>query len=924
VAQLADTEKSAELCFKKLGRDSPVPYRSGEISPTCLKARWAERWPSGLKTYYVFNGWKNGVTDFHSRRAHRTMAPVLKTGVWFVVLGDNMKMLDLNGEWELQYCNIGEGKAGAFSEDSSGWISATVPGDVHLDLMAAGKMEEPLYGLNAKKCEWVEEKEFWYRKIFYVSKDDLSADRIELCFDGLDTTAEIWLNGKKAGASNNMLAPCAFDAKGFLNDGKNILLVRLDCGLEAAKGKPLEKYLLPDDIPSRRIWIRKPQFTFGWDWAPRLLTCGIWRPARINFYKEFVLRNVYLRAKLAGKKAVVKAECEIENLGCEPVSAEIKAALKKKKTYSVNIRANLKPGMNRISVPVQVADPQLWYPRPVGGQPLYDFSLEVRTDAGEIDRYQTAYGIREVKLLQQPLGKEGKSWTFVVNGVKVFCKGADWIPPDSILARAGEEKYRRSVELAAEANFNMLRIWGGGIYEPDCFYRACDEMGVMVWQEFIFACALYPDDDPDFCAEVKQEAELAVKSLRNHPSLVLWCGNNENDWGWATGWWTKADRYYGLKLYSEILPQVCGRFDPDRPYWQSSPFGGADPNSHLEGDRHTWWVSIQGGINEEKFDYRNYARDESKFTSEYGILAPSPIETLKKCIPENELNPSSESWKFHANTFDNTVKGTYQMGMLRYNYDDEPQNLPLEEFTMGLQLIQGEAYKFSIEHYRRRKFFCSGDLFWMYADCWGAASGWTIVDYYLQRKPSFFFVKKAYAPVLVSIKEEEFGLSVWVTNDLLQDFSGTLEFGQKDFFGKEFLKKKIRVKVKANSSKCVVRAARTGEIDMLACYNIQRFFYARLKAGARTVCENRHFFSLLKWLKTSLPKAKLEHAVKGNKLVVKTDNFAWAVKVDLPEGLVPEDNYFDVFPGETKEILLRGDLNLADQVKVKAMNQAES
>lgn len=828
-----------------------------------------------------------------------------------------MKELPLNGKWKLRYCDIGSGKKDEFANSREGWIEATVPGDVHLDLMHAGQMEEPLYGTNARKCVWVEEKEWWYRKTFEVSLEDLNSDRIELCFDGLDTTATVWLNNKKVGDNNNMLIPCSFDVTKFLLAGTNTLLVRLDCGRNAVKDKLLDKYQTNKEAGGDRIWVRKPQFMFGWDWAPRLLTCGIWRPVKLKFYKKFAIRGTLLRTRISGKKAIVKVESEIENLTDKIIEAELGISLSGKRIHSNSLKVRLNPGINSVKTSVSVPNPELWYPKPIGEPALYEFKMQVTSDNGAKDIYQTKYGIREVKILQQPLGRGEKTWTFAVNGKKVFCKGADWVPADSIPVRVSEEKYRKLVELAIEANFNMFRVWGGGMYEDELFYRICDEMGMMVWQEFIFACALYPDDDESFCNEVKKEAELAVKQLRNHPSLVLWCGNNENDWGWATGWWPKADRFYGEKLYAQILPEVCRRLDPDRPYWQSSPLGGKDPNSHMEGDRHTWWISIQLTIPEEKFNYKNYAKDASKFTSEFGILAPSTMETLKKCIPPEELSPSSESWKFHANTIDVQTKGGYLSEMLRVLYDDHPENLPLEEFTLALQLLQGEAYKFALEHYRRRKFNCSGCLFWMYADCWGAASGWTIVDYYLSRKPSFFFVKKAYAPVLASIKEEEFGLSIWLTNDLLKDVGGTLEYGLKDFSGKEFIGKKIHAVTKANSSKCIMQL---NELDRLANYNISRFFYVRFKSGNKILSENHYFFTFLKEVKPTLPKVKLEYSVKKikgglSRLTIKTDNYARAVQIECPSELVPEDNYFDIFPGEKKEILLKGNSSLLQQVK---------
>jgi len=795
------------------------------------------------------------------------------------------KIIQLNGLWKVKF--------------GSRWIPAQVPGDVHLDLAREGIISEPLFGDNLKDCGWIEEKEWTYKKEFMVDKARIkNADRVELIFYGLDTDATITLNDQRIGSHFNMFIPVRFDITGILKEGKNTLMVDINSGVSRVKNMDAAKYyMFPNensDFP-QRIFLRKAQFTFGWDWAPRLATCGIWRPVEVHCYENLCIRNVYLKSKVDRKEwAEVEVEVEIENF--KQYEYEMKLLLKLERGKAIEKKDSMliKSGINIYRTLVKIDNPSLWYPMPVGEPALYNFTLELFSKDKMVDQYKAKPGIREVRLLQEPM-EDGKSFTFCINGIKVFCKGANWVPADSIIARVSRDKYKKLIDLAKEANFNMFRVWGGGIYEDPYFYQLCDDAGIMVWQDFMFACAYYPDDDEDFCQMVRREAESVVKSIRNHPSIVLWCGNNEIDEIYHFNKQKNKDRiFYGEKIYHKILPEVCSFLDPSRPYWPSSPYGGENPQSYEEGDRHSWWFWGLDDIETfRKLGYKRFFLDRARFVSEFGVLAGALDNSLEKFLPKSQIKLGSPQWRFHGNSM-GTLEGVKEeiknyFRVKRFN---------LERFNLLSQLIQGETIKHAVEHYRRRKFSCSGSLFWMYADCWGASTAWTAIDYYLTKRPLYYYLKRAFAPLLVSICEEEKELSVWITNDLLQDFSGVLEYGYMKPTGEILCKETISVDVKKNSS---------AVFAILDRYNCNTIAFARLKNKKGVISENRYFLNKFKELEGVEPKICSELQKIDNKkylLRLGSNSFALFTYLRLPEGIVSDDNYFDLFPGYEKHILV--------------------
>jgi len=796
-------------------------------------------------------------------------------------------------------------------------MRAKVPGDVHVDLLENKVIEDPLYENNAEKCKWIEEKTWIYKKNFSVSEGFIK-DRVEFIFKGLDLDAEIFLNGAKIKEHHNAFIPCIVDVTESIREGDNELIVKLDVGKKRVEDKSVKKYYVDESY--KRIWMRKPQFVFGWDWAPYLPTCGIWRDVELRSYEKIAIRDVFLRSHIEGKKATLDIEIETENLTPGTMDVNLVLSLKGEKEDSLKKTLTLNSGLNKNCYKLEIPNPKLWYPQPIGESYLYNFTLTVYKNNKELDSYSTRHGIREIELIQEPI-KEGKSFIISINKKKVFCKGANWAPADFIPANVSNQEYKKLIELASEANFNMFRINGVGIYEDPVFYQLCDEYGIMIWQDFMFACAPYPGDDPEFMYEAERETHAVIKELRNHPSLVLWSGNNENQWLHHDGaWGGRKARLYGSIIYDELLPKLCKTLDPTRPYWPSSPYGGKDPNCEEEGDRHAWQVSIRPKDRYDRINYKNYVLDRGKFITEFGFLAPSVKRSLLEFIPQKQLYINSPSWKYHNNTIEKTFKkGNIEVALQKFFIPQE--KLSLEEYILSSQMLQAEALKFAAEHWRRRMFNTAGALFWAYNDCWGTTAGWTIVDYYLRLKPSYFYVKKAFEPVHISLKETS-SIEVWITNDTYTIYPVTVEYGIKTFEGEELIKEHKQEKIPIAGARII------GKVDTAGISQEQRarvFCYAKLYSENKLISQNRYF--LVDFKNLELPESNLKTMLKKISdntyhLELSSKNFGWMVNIELAEEAWLSNNYFDIFPGEKHEITVTTSKTISiEDIGIPTMNQ---
>ena len=781
-------------------------------------------------------------------------------------------LLELTGSWELKEATVPDAVAAAQAEGE--WQPATVPGCVHTDLMAAGRIPDPFYGFNDLEVQWVADRDWLYRHTFDCPAEVLQKRRVELACDGLDTYADVCLNGQRLARTDNMFRRWRWDVTGLLKESGNELLVLFESPVrksaEVCEANPGlgEKRRDPS-----RSYVRKAQYAFGWDWGPVLNTSGVWRPIYLEAYDEGRLADVCARISWDDPaRPVVHAIIEIEAVA--EARATVHAALSEhgcKAEASADVE--MKAGPKTVELELPVDDPQLWWPASAGPQNLYALSVDVTTPAGQLGAKEISVGLRRVELVREK-DDEGESFVLHVNGEPIFCRGANWIPADSFLPRVTARDYEEWVKAARDANMNMLRAWGGGIYEDDAFFDACDRMGVMVWIDFGFACATYPDFLDWFCDSVRAEAEDNVRRLRNHPSLVAWCGNNECQW--------LRPGYPGDKLYDEVLPEVCARLDPTRPYWPGSPYGGEDANDPSQGDQHCWRPWSMWGAPEE---YRNY---NGRFVSEFGMQALPPMETIRESIPSSGHHVQSRAMEHH----NRMGRGTERL----FCYLSAIFHVPtdLEDMVYLTQLMQGEYIKMGVEHWRSRKFRTAGALFWQHNDCWPVTS-WSCMDYKRRPKALWYYARRFFAPVLPVIDRRNGQYSVAVVNDLLQPFEGELVCGYGRLSGDQQWVHKEQVVVPANS---VASTVVKPESELTDAGSPEHYFWCRLLRDHEEVGRNTWLPLPCKHMRLSRPEWQAEVSrltPRRFDVRLSADTFAKGVWLSL-EGVEAEfsDNFFDV------------------------------
>ena len=617
-------------------------------------------------------------------------------------------------------------------------------------------------------------------------------------------------------------------------------------------------------------------------WGPRLPAVGIWRRAYICSYNDMHINWAGVESRLSKRKAEVKIDIEISSSIDEEQIGKVLIYLDKKCVKEQNIKVEFPFSHHTLNL--EIEKPILWYLKGDGDQYLYYLEVKLFNKKEKLmDVFEDKIGIREIKLIQKK-DEEGNSFYFKINGIPVFCKGANWIPADSFLPRVDKDRYASLIYSASRCGINMFRIWGGGIYEDNEFYRLCDEEGIMVWQDFMFACGEYPEENW-FWEKVKKEARWVVKSLKNHPCIVLWCGNNENHWLYS-----KKNELKGSMIYDDILPSICRRIDPTRPYWPSSPYGGKDPNSEEEGDRHNWqvWSRWQ--------DIELYKRDKGRFISEFGFQAPPVMKTIKEFCPLDQLKENSLSMGWHNKQKDGPVR------LIRYlrSYMPEPKNF--EEFIRYTQLNQAYALRVMIEHCRRRKFKCGGALFWQFNDCWPGVS-WSVIDYYLRPKPSYYEVKRTFQPVIISLLKKEERIEVWVCNDTLKELEGNLELKSMSFEGRTFWTEEKHISIPANQSVKVL-AKSIWEMEIKSTK--EDFVYTSLRIQGGKV-ENHLFLEREKNLK--FPSRQFERRIRQNEsgLEIKLYSpvFVRSITLDIAgKDAEFSDNFFDLIPRVKKRVTL--------------------
>lgn len=828
--------------------------------------------------------------------------------------------MDLNGLWELRDSVLGAGyaTARAFLTEHDGWIDQPVPGDIHQGLVAAGRIEPPLIGLNSFDCAWTESRSWWFRRRFDLDAAWLEADVIELALNGLDANAEVFLNGVHIGSHPSAFRPFVLDVKPRLVAGQNMLLVRLSAGLETVSELDVDHCNgvrasteanngRPERGDPRRIFARKPQYSWGWDWSPRLATTAIGGDVTLRAMDAACVRDVALVPRRDGDAVLVTATITVDQFHyTQTRRGRVGVTMTDADGHICTAARDvlLRSGVNYVQLELRIDDPQLWWPAGLGDQHRYQVQTDVEVEGTSVPGVSLDYGLRFVEL------EAVDDFAFVINGRKVFAKGANWIPADTVYASVTADRYRTLVHEARESNFNMLRVWGGGLYEPEAFYDACDREGLMVWHDFMFGCAPYPDDLEAFRSEVATEADYQTKRLRRHASIVLWCGNNENTWGFVD-WWGEQTQG-GAHLYNYLLPQIVHRNCPEIPYWTSSPYGGERPNDADTGDQHFWGFAMMHPEMEKRITPEVYDTCTSRFVSEFGYIGAPVKETVLAYLNGAPFDRGGEVWQHHTNTFE---KNTVDAG-IRKHYTD-PDRLSPDDYLLYSGLTQGLMYGYALDAMRLRS-DCHGSLFWMFADCWGEV-GWTIVDAYLRRKPAWYFVRRAYSPIRMMARSAgEDGVRVIVANGTTAPTTLDLEVGYISLDGS------VRdLRILAVAAPALSRTTATefekGDHDPIGGLWIARAVdRPDIPVAILRACDYR----ALKVPPCHLTVTPISGSAADSVVQVTTDVYAHAVHLAVPDGGVPEDDYFDLLPGEAREIRIAG-LTDPGGVRVSAVNQGQ-
>ncbi|HEX7956871.1 MAG TPA: glycoside hydrolase family 2 protein [Pyrinomonadaceae bacterium] len=790
--------------------------------------------------------------------------------------------------------------------------------------MANGLVEDPFYRDNERKLQWVGKTDWEYRTTFNVTPALLRRGHLELVFDGLDTYATVYVNERPALEADNMFRTWRVNVKALLKPGANTLRVLFRSPINEVLPRMRSLgYELPasnDQGEKTSPHTRKAPYQYGWDWGPRFVTSGVWRPVRLEAWDAARLADLHVFQNHLGEDAAqLTAAVEVESDGASDAVLVVEDPADGRVASRQTVK--LSAGRNRFALKLSVPNPQLWWPAGMGPQKLY--TLRARLLAGKGDRVSdelsTRVGLRTVELRRQP-DREGKSFTFVVNGVPVFARGANWVPADSFPERVTRERYRQLLESARDANMNMLRVWGGGYYEADDFYELCDELGLLVWQDFMFACSMYPGDEK-FLASVRAEAEDNVRRLRNHPSVALWCGNNEvetawHHWGWKQRLPAKLWDDY-KKIFHGVLPEVVSALDPSRPYWPSSPSSNLeeDSDSQRTGDVHYWevWHAAK--------PFGEYETQHPRFMSEYGFQSFPSIETVNAYTVASDQDIQSPVMLAHQ-------KHPRGNQLIReYMLREYPEPKDFESFLYASQVLQAEGIRVGAEHLRRQMPHNMGSLYWQLNDCWPVAS-WSSIDYFGRWKALQYYARRFYSPLLVSPRANGGSVDFHIVSDGPEPVRARLVVTLFDFDGRALLTTGRDVHIAPLRGDPYMSLSVK---DFLGGRDPKEvFLLAELKAGGRVVSTGSHFFRPFKELSLSAPRVDANVAATrgGFKVTLTTDRLARSVYLSAPgaEGSFG-DNFIDLIPGRPAEIEFRpaGRARLEDfrrRLKVRSLADA--
>lgn len=796
------------------------------------------------------------------------------------------------------------------------WYPATVPGVVHTDLLQNKIIEDPFFRLNERGLQWIDKEDWVYETCFTLAADMMRKENMELVFEGLDTYADVYLNDECILKADNMFRRWSIPVRQYIREENNILKVYFHSPVKI----DVPKWdALPYQYPASNdqsengglfnkkisIFARKAGYHYGWDWGPRLVTSGIWRPVYIRAWSDLRINDVFIEQKEVGAgRAVIAGHVELD---ADKDMDGVLVTITDEATGRVlgEWQADLKRGTNRVTVDFVLHKPKLWWSNGLGEPFLYRFRTDIIAGGELLDSKTERVGIRSLKVVHQP-DKDGHTFYIELNGRPVFAKGANYIPSDNFLPRVTPENYKRTILDAAGVNMNMLRVWGGGIYENDVFYDLCDEHGIMIWQDFMFACSMYPAEGA-LLDNIHQEAVDNVKRLRNHACIALWCGNNECQDAWlGWGWKCEIERQnkeYADKIWAQYrqqyhvtLPGVVREYAPGTFYWPSSPFAfEGEMSGTTDGDRHYW--SVWHG----KAPISDYDSEKSRFFSEYGFQSFPEFDSVKRYAPY------PEDWDIHSEVMMSHQRGgDHANGLIEtYLLNEYKKPRDFRAFLYMNHVLQGDAIKTAIESHRRQMPYNMGTLFWQHNDCWPVAS-WASRDYYGRWKAQHYYVRKAYDDILISSVVEGDDLKVYAVSDRLENTSGRLQLQVCQFDGTVVHHWGKSVGISGNDSRVCFSAPLAKLLEGADRGTV----YVRVDYTDKSGRVYHNNYCLGKQKDMDYPKVDLQTEVRsiegGYEVTVSADKFARAVCLSVADNeSVYSDNYFDVQPKSSVQVQVR-------------------
>ena len=796
------------------------------------------------------------------------------------------------------------------------WYPATVPGVVHTDLLQNKIIEDPFFRLNERGLQWIDKEDWVYETCFTLAADMMRKENMELVFEGLDTYADVYLNDECILKADNMFRCWSIPVRQYIREENNILKVYFHSPVKI----DVPKWdALPYQYPASNdqsengglfnkkisIFARKAGYHYGWDWGPRLVTSGIWRPVYIRAWSDLRINDVFIEQKEVGAgRAVIAGHVELD---ADKDMNGVLVTITDEVTGRVlgEWQADLKRGTNRVTVDFVLHKPKLWWSNGLGEPFLYRFRTDIIAGGELLDSKTERVGIRSLKVVHQP-DKDGHTFYIELNGHPVFAKGANYIPSDNFLPRVTPENYKRTILDAAGVNMNMLRVWGGGIYENDVFYDLCDEYGIMIWQDFMFACSMYPAEGA-LLDNIHQEAVDNVKRLRNHACIALWCGNNECQDAWlGWGWKCEIERQnkeYADKIWAQYrqqyhvtLPGVVREYAPGTFYWPSSPFAfEGEMSGTTDGDRHYW--SVWHG----KAPISDYDSEKSRFFSEYGFQSFPEFESVKRYAPY------PEDWDIRSEVMMSHQRGgDHANGLIEtYLLNEYKKPRDFRAFLYMNHVLQGDAIKTAIESHRRQMPYNMGTLFWQHNDCWPVAS-WASRDYYGRWKAQHYYVRKAYDDILISSVVEGDDLKVYAVSDRLENTSGRLQLQVCQFDGTVVHHWDKSVGISGNDSRVCFSAPLAKLLEGANRGTV----YVRVDYTDKSGRVYHNNYCLGKQKDMDYPKVDLQTEVRsiegGYEVMVSADKFARAVCLSVADNeSVYSDNYFDVQPKSSVQVQVR-------------------